>query len=218
MKYAIVESGGKQYKAVEGSTLEVDRLNMEAGDKHSFENVMLVSHDGSVVVGTPNISGAKVAATVVKEFKGPKVLIYKYHSSKRYRLKKGHRQWYTRLQIEAIEGVKTSPKKQAEKAEEPKAEAKPKEKAAPAPKAEKPAEKKEEAAAESGPSTRTKVSSLELNKRSVDALEAADVSSVSQLLKLLAEGDKAVLDLDGIGPKGLEEIKTVLKDAGYDLP
>ncbi|KAA3645427.1 MAG: 50S ribosomal protein L21 [Chloroflexi bacterium] len=216
MKYAIVESGGKQYKAVEGSTIEVDRLNMEAGDKHDFDSVLLVSHDGSVVVGTPTISGAKVAATVVKEFKGPKVIIYKYHSSKRYRLKKGHRQWYTRLQIEAIEGVKTTPKKKAEKAEEPKAEAKPKEKAAP--KAEKPVEEKVEAPAESGPSTRKKVSSLDLNKRSVDAMEAADVNTVSQLLKLLAEGDKAVLDLEGIGPKGLGEIKTVLKDAGYDLP
>jgi len=209
MKYAIVESGGKQYKAVEGSVLEVDRLHLETGAAHDFESVLLTSNDGSVMVGTPTLSGAKVAATVVKEFKGPKVIIYKYHSSKRYRLKKGHRQWYTRLQINAIEGVKPTKKKPAQTSGDPDAQSQPREVTA---------EKKDEIATEGIPSPRKKISSLDLNKRTLDALEATAVNTVGQLLKLLAEGDKAVLDVDGIGPKGLEEIKTVLKAAGYELP
>lgn len=197
MKYAIVESGGKQYKAVEGGTIEVDRLNKEAGEDHVLENVLLVSDEGNVVVGTPTISGAKVSTMVVKEFKGPKIIIYKYKPSKRYRLKKGHRQWYTRLQIESIDGVKAAKKTAAKPAE---------------------AEKAEDPAEKAAPSTRKKLSSFELNKRSVDAYEAAGISTVSQFLKKLAEGEDAVLAIDGIGPKSLEDTKKVLEEAGYDLP
>ena len=123
MKYAIVESGGKQYKAIEGGQIEVDRLNLEAGKKVTLDDVLLISDDGKISVGTPTVDGAKVSATVVTEFKGPKVLIYKYHPRKRYRLKKGHRQWYTRLQIEKIT-VKAAKKAKADKeTEEPAVEA-----------------------------------------------------------------------------------------------
>lgn len=117
MKYAIVESGGKQYKAVEGNWIEVDRLNLEPGKKVTLEDVLLISDDGKVTVGTPTVAGAKITATVVEEFKGPKVLIYKYHPRKRYRLKKGHRQWYTRLQVEKI-AVKAAKKTKAKKESE----------------------------------------------------------------------------------------------------
>lgn len=114
MKYAIIESGGKQYKAVEGDNIVVDRLPIEPGTKIDLSDVLLISDDGKVTVGTPTISGAKVSATVVEEFKGPKVIIFKYHPKKRYRLKKGHRQWHTRLQIEEIMAeVKSSSKKKA---------------------------------------------------------------------------------------------------------
>jgi large subunit ribosomal protein L21 len=123
MKYAIVESGGKQYKAVEGGLIEVDRLNLEAGKKVTLEDVLLISDDGAITVGTPIIAGAKVTATVVDEFKGPKVLIYKYHPRKRYRLKKGHRQWYTRLQVEKIAVKAAAKKSKAEKETEPAVEA-----------------------------------------------------------------------------------------------
>ena len=123
MKYAIVESGGKQYKAIEGGQIEVDRLNLETGKKVTLEDVLLVSDDGKITVGTPVVEGAKISATVVEEFKGPKVLIYKYHPRKRYRLKKGHRQWYTRLQIEKI-AVKAAKQSKAKKeTEEPAVEA-----------------------------------------------------------------------------------------------
>jgi large subunit ribosomal protein L21 len=103
MKYAIVESGGKQYKAVEGATIEVDLLPLEAGQPAALNAVLLLVEDGKVSVGTPTVAGARVNATVVDHVKGPKVIIFKYRSKKRIRVKTGHRQQYTRLKIESIE-------------------------------------------------------------------------------------------------------------------
>jgi len=102
MKYAIVEDGGKQYKAVEGATIEVDRFPAEEGDSIDLERVLLVADGEEVKVGTPFVVGAKVQATVVSQVKGPKVVIFKYKPKERYRLKKGHRQQYTRLLIDTI--------------------------------------------------------------------------------------------------------------------
>ena len=78
MKIAIVESGGKQYRAVEGSTIDVDRLAREVGEKFDFERVLLVSDEDNVMVGTPTVSGVKVSASVVDHVKGPKVTSFKY--------------------------------------------------------------------------------------------------------------------------------------------
>ena len=102
MKYAIVESGGKQFRAVEGSTIEVDRLAVEVGQPVELKSVLLVVDEGSVSVGTPTVSGATVATKVVDHIKGPKVVIFKYSPKKRIRVKTGHRQQYTRLQVESI--------------------------------------------------------------------------------------------------------------------
>jgi large subunit ribosomal protein L21 len=102
MKYAILEDGGKQYKAVEGGMIEVDRYSAEVGEQVDLERVLLIAEDETVTVGTPTVAGAKVLATVVAQVKGPKVVTFKYTPKKRYRVKKGHRQQYTRLQIESI--------------------------------------------------------------------------------------------------------------------
>ncbi len=102
MKYAIVESGGKQYKAVEGGFIDVDRLPVAAGDSIELDKVLLVAEDENVTVGTPIVEGAKVKATVVDHVKGPKIIVFKYRPKKRYRVKTGHRQQYTRLLIEEI--------------------------------------------------------------------------------------------------------------------
>lgn len=102
MKIAIVESGGKQYRAVEGETIDVDRLAMEVGEKFDFERVMLMAEDDAVMVGTPTVAGAKVSATVVDHLKGPKVVSFKYSPKKRIRVKGGHRHFYTRLMIDSI--------------------------------------------------------------------------------------------------------------------
>jgi large subunit ribosomal protein L21 len=102
MRYAIVESGGKQYKAVEGETLEVDRLPVNAGDKVGLERVLMLVDGEEITVGTPTVGGIQVNTTVMDHFKGPKLIVFKYRPKKRIRVKGGHRQQYTRLMVDVI--------------------------------------------------------------------------------------------------------------------
>ncbi|RPI84575.1 MAG: 50S ribosomal protein L21 [Chloroflexi bacterium] len=102
MKYAIIEDGGKQYRAVEGQTIDVDLYPSDSNDQIDLERVLLISDDGNVLVGTPTIPGARVQATVVSRVKGPKVVVFRYKPKKRVRVKTGHRQHYTRLHIDSI--------------------------------------------------------------------------------------------------------------------
>lgn len=103
MKYAIVENGGKQYRAVEGSTIEVDLLDAEVGQNIELGTVLLLVDGEQISVGAPAVNGARVNSTVVEHFKGPKIVIFRYRPKKRIRVKTGHRQHYTRLQINTIE-------------------------------------------------------------------------------------------------------------------
>ncbi len=102
MKYVIVESGGKQYKAAEGSMISVDLLPTEAGDEITLDQVLLVSDADNVTVGTPVVKGAVVKATVMEHYKGRKILVFHYKSRENYRKKSGHRQQYTRLRVDSI--------------------------------------------------------------------------------------------------------------------
>lgn len=102
MKYAIVESGGKQYRAVEGSTIEVDRLNLEVGQQVKLDSVLLLVDGEQIAVGAPVVNQASVSATVVEHVKGPKIVVFHYRPKKRIRVKTGHRQQYTRLQVNSI--------------------------------------------------------------------------------------------------------------------
>ena len=102
MKYAIVESGGKQYKAVEGGTIEVDRLPHEEGKSVKLDQVLLIADGDHVTVGKPVVSGAAVKAKVVEHFKTKRVTTFNYSPKKRIRQKTGHRQQYTRLSVEKI--------------------------------------------------------------------------------------------------------------------
>ena len=118
MKYAIVESGGKQYRAVEGGTLEVDRLPVEAGENVKLEQTLLLADGESITVGTPLVMDTPIWTKVIEHFKGEKVTIFNYSPKKRIRVKTGHRQNYTRLLVEQIGGselVKREPAKPAEK-------------------------------------------------------------------------------------------------------
>jgi len=144
MSYAIVETGGKQYKVVEGGTLEVDRLPEELGKKITLDKVLLLSDEQGTRVGTPLLKEVSVETIVVDHFKGPKVVIFNYRAKQRYRVKTGHRQQYTRLKVESIvytgkpkaekkeesKAVSTAPKAVKVKAEKPKAEKAPKKTAA----------------------------------------------------------------------------------------
>jgi len=103
MKYAIIEDGGKQFRAVVGETIEVDHIAVEPGEEVDIEHVLLVADGDKVSIGAPFVSGAKVQATVVSQIKAPKVLVFKYLPKKRHRVKRGHRQQYTRLHIDAIQ-------------------------------------------------------------------------------------------------------------------
>ena len=138
MKYAIVESGGKQYKAVEGVMLEVDRLPVEPGANLKLEQVLLVADGESVTVGMPVIKDTPIWTKVVEHFKGPKVVIFNYRPKKRIRVKTGHRQNYTRLLVEQIGGASLLPKKEPEVVLEAETE-KPAAKVKAGPKAQKPA-------------------------------------------------------------------------------
>lgn len=120
MKYAIVESGGKQYKAVEGETIAVDRLPVNPGDNMKLERILLLAEGDQVSVGKPLVSGIEVLALVDAHFRGEKVLAFRYSPKKRIRVRRGHRQEYTRLIIEHIgkpgEGGKAKAAKKVEAA------------------------------------------------------------------------------------------------------
>jgi large subunit ribosomal protein L21 len=100
--YAVITTGGKQYRVEPGETIEVEKLGIEAGTTIEVSDVLLVADGATVAVGAPHVAGAKVTAQVVDEKKGPKLIIYKYRRRKGYRRKTGHRQIYTRLKITGI--------------------------------------------------------------------------------------------------------------------
>ncbi len=100
--YALVEIKGKQYKAVEGETLQVDLLNMEEGASYETDKVLAVVDGENAKFGTPYVAGAKVVATVGSEVKGEKVKVYKFHRRKGYRRTQGHREQYTMITINKI--------------------------------------------------------------------------------------------------------------------
>ena len=99
--YAVIVSGGKQYRVSQGDTIYVEKLDQEPDSKVSFDVLMLGSEDG-VEVGSPTLAGAKVEGKVVSQVKGEKIVIYKYKSKKTYHRKAGHRQNYTKVEITAI--------------------------------------------------------------------------------------------------------------------
>ena len=99
--YAIIATGGKQYKVAEGDIIKVEKLGVEAGQTYTFDKVLLVSGD-EVKVGAPTVEGATVEADVIGDTKGKKVIVYKYKRKTGYHKKNGHRQSYTELKIEKI--------------------------------------------------------------------------------------------------------------------
>ena len=123
--YAIIETGGKQYKVQNGDQIKVEKLNAEAGSAVVFDKVLVAGEGADIKVGTPYLEGLTVEGEVVESGKGDKVIIFKYKAKKDYRKKQGHRQPYTLVEIKAVAGEKAAPKK-----EEPAVEASPVEEAA----------------------------------------------------------------------------------------
>lgn len=100
--YAIVETGGKQYKVSEGDVLFVEKLDAQDGDTVTFDKVLACGGDDEFKIGTPVVDGASVEAKVLEQGKAKKVIVFKYKSKKDYRKKQGHRQPYTKVVIEKI--------------------------------------------------------------------------------------------------------------------
>lgn len=102
--YAIIETGGKQYRVAPGDTIRVEKLNVEAGDTVTLDKVLAVSKEGGLAVGAPYVEGAKVVAKVAGQGKAKKIFVFKYKNKVNYRRRQGHRQPFTQLVIESIEG------------------------------------------------------------------------------------------------------------------
>lgn len=100
--YAIVECGGRQYRAEEGHSFSVEKLSHQVGEQITLDNVLLVADGGSHTIGRPTVAGATVKATVTDQYRGKKIFVWKYKPKKRYRRRQGHRQSYTRLRIDEI--------------------------------------------------------------------------------------------------------------------
>ena len=100
--YAVIKTGGKQYQVKEGDILKVEKLNAEVGSSYDFEEVLLVSNEGDLKVGSPLLDGAKVSAEVLEHGKGKKIVVFKYRPKKGSQTKQGHRQPYTRVRINSI--------------------------------------------------------------------------------------------------------------------
>ncbi len=102
MNFAVIKTGGKQYLVQPGDKLEIEKLETEAGKEVVFSDVLLCDKDGEIQVGAPLVKGAKVTAKVIEATKGPKLIIFKYKSKKRYKRKIGHRQHLTKVEITSI--------------------------------------------------------------------------------------------------------------------
>ena len=100
--YAIIETGGKQFKVAAGDVIQVEKLELEAGASFTFDKVLMVGGSGDVKVGSPYVAGVTVSATVNKQDKHKKVIVYKYKPKKGFRKKRGHRQPFTELTINTI--------------------------------------------------------------------------------------------------------------------
>lgn len=102
--YAILKTGGKQYKVSEGDVIYVEKLGLEADSAYTFNEILAVGEGDELKVGAPYVEGATVTAKAVKEGRSKKIIVYKYKPKKGYHKKQGHRQAYTKLQIEKING------------------------------------------------------------------------------------------------------------------
>jgi large subunit ribosomal protein L21 len=119
--YAVIESGGKQYRVEEGTSLLVDRLDVKQGDKVSLRPVMF--RDGDVLIGEKALAGVKVEATVAEHLRGPKIKVFKYKAKKGYRRRAGHRSELTKLEVTGLKAGKKAAAKKEPAAKEPAAKA-----------------------------------------------------------------------------------------------
>lgn len=190
--YAIVETGGKQYKVSAGQSIDVEKIPAAVGQRFDINNVLLVADGGEVVVGKPTVEGAKVRATVVEQGRRRKITVFKFKSGNRYHRKRGHRQGYTRLRVESIlhggveevESVETAAMKEPEAA----------------------------VAEEAVGRAEVSIEELELSSRVAGALRNGGIRTVEDLMKT---DEQELLDIRGFGAKSLEQVRASLKAKGF---
>ncbi|MBI5079219.1 50S ribosomal protein L21 [Candidatus Wolfebacteria bacterium] len=102
MTFAIIQTGGKQYKVSPNQKIKIEKLNAEEGDNFIFDKVLLIAEGDDIKIGTPYVDGAKVEAKILKQGRDKKKIVFKYHSKTRFRKKKGHRQSFTETEITKI--------------------------------------------------------------------------------------------------------------------
>lgn len=173
--YAIISTGGKQYRVQEGDRLHIERIDGEVGEEVAFDQVLLIGDEGEIQPGTPVLKDARVTAKIVDQGKGDKVIVFKFKRRKMYRRKQGHRQLETQIRIESIAaeaGTKTPPKAKPAKEEKP-------------PKA--PAAK---AAKEAGKATSTKEAASTKKKSAAGRTDAKKTSGAAAKKKPASAGGK----------------------------
>ncbi len=200
--FAVIKTGGKQYRVAEGDEIVVEKLDAEAGKDVTFDNVLMLSDGKKATFGEPTIAGASVVAEVAEQRKGAKVIIMKKRQRNTYRRKKGHRQLETVVTIKSIlaDGKKAPAKKAApKKAAEPKAETKaaPKKEAAPKAEAKKAAPKKEAAAATADDLTKMKG----LGKVFAEKLNGEGITTFKQIASMKAAEIEALEEKIGAAGK-----------------
>lgn len=100
--YAIIRTGNRQYRAEVGKTLDVERLPYAVDESFEITDVLLIGDEDNTVIGQPHVEGASVKVTVVDQYRGEKIIVFKYNQRTNYRRKRGHRQYYTRLRVDDI--------------------------------------------------------------------------------------------------------------------
>ncbi|MBE0689061.1 MAG: 50S ribosomal protein L21 [Anaerolineae bacterium] len=100
--YAVVRTGNKQYRVEEGSTIDVEKMPQEAGEQIELTDVLLIGDGDNTVIGQPTVDGASVTVTVVEQWRSKRIIVFRYRQRTKYRSKRGHRQHYTRLHVDAI--------------------------------------------------------------------------------------------------------------------
>ena len=100
--FAVIKTGGKQYKVAEGQKLRIEKLKAEEGSEVVFDDVLMVASDTDLKVGTPKVEGVKVSAKIAKQARARKIIVFKYRAKKRYKKKAGHRQHFTEVEIKKI--------------------------------------------------------------------------------------------------------------------